>query len=1435
MTRCSTGRATQKYRGNGTDLSDILETPGDIIYADAAVSAENLVISGTTGDVLKVSASGIPEWGTSTSQWITSGDDISYSLGHVGIGTTSPDANLHVTGNAFVSTDLGLGGTLTMGNVLVEALHELSAITATGNVTPHTVEFQNATTGFVTTANIEVGKDLTVTGNVKSTHVSLGTPLNPTIGGNWVTIVNSTYDGDIGDEYPEPEGGILFTNRSSANRFPWGYYMGVVKDVASTTSTSIRFDIGKSSDLNTDEGTGGTDTLTPYLTIDNGNVGIGTVTPLQTLEVNGSIGINHNVVGGYTFHTNTGALRAGIHSLGGNHLLFKAGANNERMRLLASGELGIGTSTPGYTLDVAGDINFTGEIRKGGVIQSFGGGGSGSSPWVTSGNDISYTTGNVGIGTSSPDEILHLSSNDTNGAFLKVVGDTSNRAGIKLDEDAGDANIILEYDGNGSGAGNYFSIYSDVGGWIGKGGGFNYIPSNGRVGIGTNSPQGPLHVSSGTAGDCRLILQADTDNNDEGDNPRIEFWQDGAIQESAIGMTSNRLNLWNSVSSGGGIAFHTGTTDGYTNAIERMTITSAGNVGINQTSPNYTLDVAGDINFTGEIRRGGVIQSFGGGGSGSSPWVTSGNDISYTAGRVGVGTTSPDANLHVEGNVYMSSNLNVGPTVSATLAYQQQGKIQASDAQATDEFGYSVSISGDGNTAIIGAYQEDDTGFVYEAGAAYIFTRSGGTWTQQQKIQASDRQVGDRFGHSVSLSSDGNTAIIGAYREDTGGSEAGAAYVFTLSGGTWTQQQKIQASDIQAVDYFGYSVSLSSDGNTALIGAYREDTGGSNAGAAYIFTRSGGTWTQQQKIQASDKQADVRFGYSVSLSSDGNTAIIGAYQEDTGGNNAGAAYVFTLSGGTWTQQQKIQASDAQAYDEFGHSVSLSSDGNTAIIGAYQEDDTGFVYEAGAAYIFTRSSGTWTQQQKIQASDIQAGDYFGYSVSLSSDGNTALIGAYREDTVDTDAGAVYVFTLSGGTWTQQQKIQASDAQASDNFGYSVSLSSDGNTAIIGAYREDTVDTDAGAAYIFTSTSTPGSETVLCVNTTTSRVGVGTGSPSVELHVSGTGAIIVPSGTTAERPATGVTGMIRFNNTTYKYEGWGMSNWVDLSIADPPGLYSFTSHTFTHCGGDSRYGPQLSDAIATYGNVSPWNDTNLFNIATRGFQLWTVPQTGTYRITARGARGGQESSSAGSYNNTPGSGGAVRADIALTINTKIVFIIGQTPPQSTGNYRSGSGGGATWVFNPGAGYTNVSDVYMIAGGGGGAGPRHYNSGTAGHADASSQSVPGGGGTSHWNSNGGGAGLTSDGAPSGARGGVRPAGGAMGGTGTTHGGFGGGGSESGDSAGGGAGAKGGRAAIRYDSTGSDTARGGTSYITTNATNRSFLGIHGLSNGNVDVELLP
>ena len=133
---------------------------------------------------------------------------------------------------------------------------------------------------------------------------------------------------------------------------------------------------------------------------------------------------------------------------------------------------------------------------------------------------------------------------------------------------------------------------------------------------------------------------------------------------------------------------------------------------------------------------------------------------------------------------------------------------------------------------------------------------------------------------------------MGAYREDTGATDAGAAYIFTRSGSTWSQQQKIQASDAQQADYFGYSVSISGDGNTAIVGAYQEDTGATNAGSAYIFTRSGSTWSQQQKIQSSDIQSGDNFGFSVSISGEGNTAIMGARLEDAAATNAGAAYIF---------------------------------------------------------------------------------------------------------------------------------------------------------------------------------------------------------------------------------------------------------------------------------------------------------------------------------------------------------------------------------------------------------------------------------------------------------------------------------------------------------------------------------------------------------------
>lgn len=392
----------------------------------------------------------------------------------------------------------------------------------------------------------------------------------------------------------------------------------------------------------------------------------------------------------------------------------------------------------------------------------------------------------------------------------------------------------------------------------------------------------------------------------------------------------------------------------------------------------------------------------------------------------------------------------------------EQDQIFASDAQADDFFGRSAAISDDGNTLIIGADSEDTGGA--QAGAAYIYTRSGTTWSEQQKIVSDDIGADDRFGFAVSISGDGDTVLVGAFGEDAGGADfRGSAYVFTRSEGTWTQEDKLIATTPGIeFDNVGISVSLSIDGNTAIIGASGVDTGGDGAGGAYLFTRSGTTWTERQFIQASDKQEGDRFGVSSAMADDGQTAIVGAYFEDTGGIDAGAAYVFTRSGETWTEEDKVQATDKDAGALFGNSVTISSDGDTVVIGAPSEGLSG--EGPGAVYVFTRSGTTWTQEQKLQASDAENLAIFGISVGLANDGNTLIVSASLDDA--SSFGAAYVFTRSGTTWTEQIKLLASDLQSDDHFGSSAAMSGDGLTAVVGAFDEDTEASSAGAAYIFT---------------------------------------------------------------------------------------------------------------------------------------------------------------------------------------------------------------------------------------------------------------------------------------------------------------------------------------------------------------------------------
>ncbi|MEI6044911.1 MAG: carboxypeptidase regulatory-like domain-containing protein, partial [Chloroflexota bacterium] len=395
----------------------------------------------------------------------------------------------------------------------------------------------------------------------------------------------------------------------------------------------------------------------------------------------------------------------------------------------------------------------------------------------------------------------------------------------------------------------------------------------------------------------------------------------------------------------------------------------------------------------------------------------------------------------------------------------QQQLLTASDGAASDNFGWFVSLSSDGNTALIGAYQKTIGGNTLQ-GAAYIFVRTlDGSWTQQgSALTANDGAAGDGFGNSVSLSSDGNTALIGANFKTIGAkNRQGAAYIFVRTlDGNWTQQgSALTANDGAAGDCFGVSVSLTGDGNIAIVGAPYKTVGmNSLQGEAYIFVRSGTTWILQQSLIASDGTANNRFGFAVSLSSDGNTALIGASNKAVGMNSLqGEAYIFVRSGATWILQQPLIASDGAANDWFGNTVSLSSDGNTSLIGAYQKTIGGHGQQ-GAAYIFVRSGTTWTQQQELTASDGTTSDLFGNAVSLSKDGKTALIGAQWSNSRQ---GTAYIFKQSGATWTLQQRLTPKDGAANDWFGFAVSLSMDGNTALISSPYKNF----QGAAYTFTT--------------------------------------------------------------------------------------------------------------------------------------------------------------------------------------------------------------------------------------------------------------------------------------------------------------------------------------------------------------------------------
>jgi hypothetical protein len=381
-------------------------------------------------------------------------------------------------------------------------------------------------------------------------------------------------------------------------------------------------------------------------------------------------------------------------------------------------------------------------------------------------------------------------------------------------------------------------------------------------------------------------------------------------------------------------------------------------------------------------------------------------------------------------------------------------KITATDWDSNDQFGYSVSISGD--RIIVGAN-------TWNPRSVYAYKWDGNDWTNERILTASDEADSSQFGKSVCIS--GNYAIVGDYQgKDHNGDMCGSAYLYQCDGNNWTEQQKLTASDAASADWFGYSVSIS--GDFAIVGAWGNDDNGSNSGSAYIYHSDGSNWVQKAKLTASDAVAEDEFGYSVSIS--GDYAIVGARENDDDGSNSGSAYIYHWDGSSWTEQQKLTASDAAATDYFGNSVSIS--GDYAIVGARENDDDGS--NSGSAYIYHWDGSNWTEQKKLTASDAAAADHFGHSVAIS--GDYAIVGALYSDDNGSESGSAYVYYRDGSNWTNEEKLTASDAAGADHFGKSVSIS--GDYAIVGApdvhiHVSGGIKGHVGAAYVFEYNKTP----------------------------------------------------------------------------------------------------------------------------------------------------------------------------------------------------------------------------------------------------------------------------------------------------------------------------------------------------------------------------
>ncbi|RLD58283.1 MAG: hypothetical protein DRJ05_08285 [Bacteroidetes bacterium] len=386
-------------------------------------------------------------------------------------------------------------------------------------------------------------------------------------------------------------------------------------------------------------------------------------------------------------------------------------------------------------------------------------------------------------------------------------------------------------------------------------------------------------------------------------------------------------------------------------------------------------------------------------------------------------------------------NLMLASLIIIGQSMVQIEKFYGSDASTYDWLGISSSISGD--WAIVGA-PRNETGQT-NSGAAYIFHKENDTWSETQKIFASNSTEITWFGESVKIH--GDYAIVGAV--DSDGPAKGAAYIFHNNNGTWEEMAILLAGDGEDLDFFGRSVSIF--GDYAIVGAYGDDDGGLNAGAAYIFQNQNGIWAEHIKLIPENPNENDFSGADVDIYED--YCIIGSPSSFS--DSIGYVNIYQNNNGLWTKQALLTASDGEDQDSFGLSVCINESG--VLIGASYDD-----YSSGSVYYFKKPETGWenmTETQKIIAPDVVSNAYFGDALSI--DGNSAAIGAWEDG--DYNLGAVYLFSLNNDNWEFEEKITADDSDTGDGFGSSVALSED--YLFIGSRSNDGYAYEAGSVYIY----------------------------------------------------------------------------------------------------------------------------------------------------------------------------------------------------------------------------------------------------------------------------------------------------------------------------------------------------------------------------------